>query len=140
MIDFDNQKQVFAVSLITILGGMAFFQAGLLFSGNLGLLEGNTQDVMSQEKVREKVQNYVSVTSGDRANASVTSVERSDKLESFYRVGVELTANVMNQTQTQETTVFVSRDGEYIMSGQPQELDNPQPPQPRTPTPSTGEQ
>lgn len=142
MIDFDNQKQVFALSLITFLGGMAFFQAGLLFAGDLGLLEQKSKQAMSKDKIQDKVQNYVSVTSGERANASVTSIERSDKIESFYKVGVELTAQVLNRTRTQETTVFVSRDGEYIMSGEPQDLDNPQPPQPRTPTvrPATGEE
>lgn len=141
MADFDNQNPVFVVSLITILGGLAFFQAGVLFSGNLD--QGvESQTVMSQEKVSDKVKNYVSVTSGERANASVRSIERSDKIESFYRVDVELTAEVLNQTRTQETSVFVSRDGAYIMSGEPKDLDNPQPPQQRTAPsrPNTGEE
>ncbi|MFB6213175.1 MAG: hypothetical protein ABEJ07_01260 [Candidatus Nanohaloarchaea archaeon] len=141
IIDLDNDKQVWAASLIAVLGALAFFEAGLLLSGNLGLLGADTKKVMSKEKVRDKVQNYVSVTSGERANATVTSIERSDQLESFYTVGVKVTAQVLNQTRTSETTVLVSRDGEYILSGQPRDLDEPKPPQPRTPTiqPQTGE-
>ncbi|MFB6116248.1 MAG: hypothetical protein ABEK10_01935 [Candidatus Nanosalina sp.] len=60
----------------------------------------------------------------------MTGVERSDRVESFYKVGIEITAQVLNQTRTQETTVLVSRDGKYIISGQPKDIDNPQPPQP----------
>ncbi|MFB6116247.1 MAG: hypothetical protein ABEK10_01930 [Candidatus Nanosalina sp.] len=57
MIDLENKKHIWAISVIAVLGGMTFFQAGVLLSGDIGLLEQDSKAVASKEEVRDKVKN-----------------------------------------------------------------------------------
>lgn len=128
---FDNmdssQIAVFGAAIAVALG--VGFAGGTLSSSGDASPTGNVA-AADAEGIESDVTDFLNTVSGGMADITVNSVEESE-FNGLYAVSFTVTADTPQGQQEQESTVYVTEDGQNIFLSQPMDLQNPPEPQAR---------
>lgn len=126
----DRQFAAVFVAGLVVAFGVGFVASGVN-SPTGAVTEDGSTDTVSQDVVRQKVTSYVTALGGERADISVVGVSDSE-YTGLYKVDIEVTAQGPDgQERTQESSLYVTKDGSSVFLRPPQDLDNPPEPQPQ---------